>query len=689
MAVARPYENIPGGGRDGHRRVPVVNNVPLHGYENTGGRPAVRNHAYVGGGAAPAQGHAAHTKYENTARPRAASAAAYPPHLRLGLTRKGVIMALERIRFTYRYKFAQARVENQGQGKLVLEPDHDSGNQFDVDSDFEGKYQRPEDELGWVTEQYGRHRSTGYDVVEATKQYLRKSGNSGYSLCEVLSADRNPEVGKADVFLSHVQSAHIGELLGTMKAAIDAFQECSENTKFWVDFFTLRQCQEHAFEPAEMVGVIRDIGVTVVELDGDFVGNLDVGGGNVVHAGAAPCTYLSRTFCIFEVYATLKAKGKVLCIPKSVVGLEWDRDRWAALLKLSEKVNGIDCRTATSRNAKHKRQIERYVETNIGFDSLNNLVRKAILQSADRCRPDLFGDKYRRADGTTRLPEWTEVLDKHGITPHRPPARPEKSDSVLQRTRAESVYVLALSARPRASQRWASPWAYLAWQHRATACSCGRPVALGFCPIGSRCMRVRACELAPMRRGTRGPHLNMPFAEDKEPARGGYQALAPDADEGPARGGYQTMAPGDGFLEAGEAPWDGSGDGDDGGYGDLDPDSAVDEGTNQFDGFGLDTGAGEAPSAGGAEGAAGYQPLEPGSAAYENLEPGYGYLESPRNGAAEAPEPDAEGAAGHQLLETGSAAYENLEPGSYVEPHSDSAAEAPEPDDEECETWVP
>ena len=127
-----------------------------------------------------------------------------PPHLKLGLTRKGVIAALERIDFPYKYEFL-------------------SESRFNVVSTFKGTYARNETELGWVTDMYGKFdnssqmdsTSTGYDVIEATKQYLKKNGHQGKSLCEVFQEEGSVEVGAADLFLSHVQAAHVGEMLGT------------------------------------------------------------------------------------------------------------------------------------------------------------------------------------------------------------------------------------------------------------------------------------------------------------------------------------------------------------------------------------------------------------------------------------------------------------------------------------------
>ena len=122
-------------------------------------------------------------------------------------------------------------------------------------------------------------------------------------------------------------------------------------------------------------------------------------------------------------------------MPKSIVGLEWDHQRWAALLKLSKRVAKVDCKKAKSRNPEDKRKIDQYVKDGIGFAELNKKVKRAIHAGADRCRPDLFGDQYRRQGGEKKPDlrlDWTRVLMQNDLKPHRAPARPAKSDTVRE-----------------------------------------------------------------------------------------------------------------------------------------------------------------------------------------------------------------------------------------------------------------
>ena len=70
-------------------------------------------------------------------------------------------------------------------------------------------------------------------------------------------------------------------------------------------------------------------------------------------------------------------------MPKSIVGLEWDHQRWAALLKLSKRVAKVDCKKAKSRNPEDKRKIDQYVKDGIGFAELNKKVKRAILRLED------------------------------------------------------------------------------------------------------------------------------------------------------------------------------------------------------------------------------------------------------------------------------------------------------------------
>ena len=99
--------------------------------------------------------------------------------------------------------------------------------------------------------------STGYDVAEAVKQFLRRNGHTGRSICEVLQDEGSPHVGTATVFMSHVQASHVGSLLGTLREAPNLFDECTAKTIYWIDFFSLRQGEKDAFVPEQIVDVMK------------------------------------------------------------------------------------------------------------------------------------------------------------------------------------------------------------------------------------------------------------------------------------------------------------------------------------------------------------------------------------------------------------------------------------------------
>ena len=217
--------------------------------------------------------------------------------------------------------------------------------------------------------------STCYDVVQAVKDYLKRTGNEDKSICEVLQARGSPHVGPADVFVSHVQGTHVASMLGTIKDAPVLFGDvCHTGTKYWIDITSLRQCQQNAFVPEEIVGVIKGIKACLVEID-------------------LLSSYLSRIFCIFEVFGAVLNKVPLLCAPKAVMEEVRDSQRWDALLVLSRGVSKLDCATAKSRSEKDTRAISKYIERTVGFKFLNDAVKSGILVGMDRTRPGAPGIK--------------------------------------------------------------------------------------------------------------------------------------------------------------------------------------------------------------------------------------------------------------------------------------------------------
>ena len=153
-------------------------------------------------------------------------------------------------------------------------------------------YERDMKKLGWVTKVCGSE-FTCYDGCAAVKlRFKRTRGYKPFSMLEVMVACKHPGAGKADVFLSHAQKEPFSMTLDAMRCYELRRQKF---IKFFVDVFALRQCvQDFVLEVVQ--DAIKKIGCTVL----------------LCEPWANPFT-LSRTFCAFEVYATVE--GQVLSPP--------------------------------------------------------------------------------------------------------------------------------------------------------------------------------------------------------------------------------------------------------------------------------------------------------------------------------------------------------------------------------------
>ena len=188
----------------------------------------------------------------------------------------------------------------------------------------------------------------------------------------MLQAENNPEVGPATVLVSHIQASHIASLMNTLDAAPGLFASCTASTFYWVDYFTLRQCQPGAFVPEEILSVMKTMEACLVEIDRD-------------------AAYLGRAFCIFEIFAAVVANVPLQCVPKSVTEEVRDQHRWNAVLLLAHKVKKLDCAKAESRSEEDTDKIKQDIARHVGFEQLNAAVSTAILLSMERTRPGAPG----------------------------------------------------------------------------------------------------------------------------------------------------------------------------------------------------------------------------------------------------------------------------------------------------------
>jgi hypothetical protein len=199
---------------------------------------------------------------------------------------------------------------------------------------------------------------TGYDLCDFLRTWLTDNGHEGRSVCEVLLED--PKFGhlrrhtrSATIFYSHTQRLAplwtLDELREAQKQLKASLPE-EEGQFFWMDYFCLRQCQND-FKNAHVIGLIKQIGLTVAEIDNTL-------------------EYLRRSFCILELYATIAAESTLLC--QTHLDAEEMEEQLTA--------DPVNSKAAQTRSAEHKIQIDRYIEGSIGFQAVDEAVHRAALE---------------------------------------------------------------------------------------------------------------------------------------------------------------------------------------------------------------------------------------------------------------------------------------------------------------------
>ena len=121
------------------------------------------------------------------------------------------------------------------------------------------------------------------------------------------------------------------------------------------DYTTLKQCQRD-FDLARIRQAIREIGLTLAELDMD------------------PQAYLTRSFCIVEIYASVHAGATLL------VQMHYLRAFGVAAALAARPV---DAKKAQTRNEKDKKKIDGFVGAMPGgFETHNATITAAIKAAA-------------------------------------------------------------------------------------------------------------------------------------------------------------------------------------------------------------------------------------------------------------------------------------------------------------------
>lgn len=244
--------------------------------------------------------------------------------------------------------------------------------------DFPDTYVR-DTNLDWVSQKYGA-RLTGYDFCTAIRSWLTKEGKNEYSVVETLCDWDDSGIGKADIFISHVQSESLESTFAGMMGAVitnrygRAKQEVhGPNTTFWVDYFVLRQLKSD-FDAIKIAEVINAIRCTRIIVDPELC-------------------YFTRSFCMFELGASFQDYPPVTLNPMCSITQKYLEDGtyvWVptfsspfegpiactrlevfaeqrTLLRLcAEGIPRIDAKNAQARERLDKSKIDAFIECSCG-----------------------------------------------------------------------------------------------------------------------------------------------------------------------------------------------------------------------------------------------------------------------------------------------------------------------------------
>lgn len=200
---------------------------------------------------------------------------------------------------------------------------------------------------GWIGMAFP-DRLTCYHISELIRAYLRaqpECAQAPLSVCELFHRRGWPGVGPAVSFLSHVQSEHPEDALSAMGSA---------DEPIWVDVFSLRQTATDAWDSREVVSLIQDIGRVCIQID-------------------RMLTYTTRSFCILEAFAAINGDAQInVRLPDapfcSCEGCTLN----------CESGLTVDTRSASTRTAEDKAQIDEYVERYVGFDAMDEVIQQRL-----------------------------------------------------------------------------------------------------------------------------------------------------------------------------------------------------------------------------------------------------------------------------------------------------------------------
>jgi len=220
---------------------------------------------------------------------------------------------------------------------------------------------RQENKSDWITPSHGA-ALIGYDVCNAIKSWVKKGGNDSYSVCELMyKAGYHEHVGQAELFVSHVQTQSLSDFLADLRSSFGLpwngqfrrsppFAPFGAHSKFWIDYFVLRQCQQD-FRPHQVKEVIVQIGAVLAIKDHEM-------------------KYFTRAFCIMEI---------AMCEKDPYIVLSQSRSERILSLPASSDVGwAVDSSKATARDPNDLALIRSCIHENGGFSEFDQKCKIAM-----------------------------------------------------------------------------------------------------------------------------------------------------------------------------------------------------------------------------------------------------------------------------------------------------------------------
>jgi tetratricopeptide (TPR) repeat protein len=219
----------------------------------------------------------------------------------------------------------------------------------------------------------------GYDLGDLIREVLRQHGLETLSTAEVLWSEGTGGVGAATVFFSHIQALPVETAVETLRESLQVYRnEIGVNPRFFIDYMCIRQAQKGDFDLPVVRHAIHAIPWMLVELD---AGEDDL-------RNAAP-VYLTRSFCVFEVFAAIeeeeegkRSRTKVLVFGPAVKDAKIAP--WLAAKIVSHDYNIVNSSEAQCRWKDEKEKINAFIEESVGFDELDLVVGRAVAKGCMR-----------------------------------------------------------------------------------------------------------------------------------------------------------------------------------------------------------------------------------------------------------------------------------------------------------------